>query len=207
LETFSRKNVRCGIEESLRRIAPSSSAGGPPASGAGLCARLSLRRACLPLTGGLARRAFARARLRRVCARRHHRGGDAARRLVEATAHRVPLWRIAVYFHDTRGQALANILACLGLGVLSARSFGYCVFGEVVEGIDVVDQIRKVPTKSRGPHQDVPATSIVIGSATAAPDQFGKTDFSPNRRLTTAARTGGARDRPRRRERRGCRRA
>ncbi|MGH8565220.1 MAG: peptidylprolyl isomerase [Gammaproteobacteria bacterium] len=45
--------------------------------------------------------------------------------------------------------------------------FGYCVFGEVVEGMDVIDQIRKVPTKSRGPHQDVPLTSIVIESATA----------------------------------------
>ena len=33
--------------------------------------------------------------------------------MVEAAAHRV----IAVHFHDTRGQALANILACLGLGV------------------------------------------------------------------------------------------
>jgi isopropylmalate/homocitrate/citramalate synthase len=40
-----------------------------------------------------------------------------ARRLVEAVAESVPLSRLAVHFHDTRGQALANILACLELGV------------------------------------------------------------------------------------------
>ncbi|MGH8570153.1 MAG: hypothetical protein ACREXU_19645 [Gammaproteobacteria bacterium] len=38
----------------------------------------------------------------------------AACRVVEAAAHRGPLARIAVHFHDTRCQALANILACLG---------------------------------------------------------------------------------------------
>jgi hydroxymethylglutaryl-CoA lyase len=48
-----------------------------------------------------------------------HRRRDAARRLPRGRSERlpVPLGRIAVHFHDTRGQALANILACLGLGV------------------------------------------------------------------------------------------
>ena len=46
-----------------------------------LCARLSLRRACFPRTGGLARRTTAQAGLRGDRARRHHRGRDAARRL------------------------------------------------------------------------------------------------------------------------------
>lgn len=40
-----------------------------------------------------------------------------ARRLVEAVAGKVPLSQLAVHFHDTRGQALANILACLQVGV------------------------------------------------------------------------------------------
>jgi hydroxymethylglutaryl-CoA lyase len=40
-----------------------------------------------------------------------------ARRLVERVASEVPLERIALHFHDTYGQALANILACLELGV------------------------------------------------------------------------------------------
>lgn len=43
---------------------------------------------------------------------------------------------------------------------------GYAVFGKVVEGMDVVDQIRAVPTTSKGPHQNVPVTPVVILSAT-----------------------------------------
>lgn len=45
------------------------------------------------------------------------------------------------------------------------EKWGYCVFGEVSEGMDVVDKIRTVPTTTRAGHQDVPAESIVIESA------------------------------------------
>lgn len=44
--------------------------------------------------------------------------------------------------------------------------WGYAVFGEVVEGMDVVDKIRTVDTTMRGPHQDVPADNVVIIKAT-----------------------------------------
>lgn len=40
--------------------------------------------------------------------------------------------------------------------------WGYAVFGEVIEGMEVVDKIREVETTMRGPHQDVPAEDIVI---------------------------------------------
>ena len=40
--------------------------------------------------------------------------------------------------------------------------YGYCVFGKVVEGMDVVDKIAKVKTVSKGFHQDVPADPVVI---------------------------------------------
>ncbi len=40
--------------------------------------------------------------------------------------------------------------------------WGYAVFGEVVEGMDVVDKIRAVKTTMRGPHQDVPAETVLI---------------------------------------------
>ncbi|MDR0932055.1 MAG: peptidyl-prolyl cis-trans isomerase [Victivallales bacterium] len=42
------------------------------------------------------------------------------------------------------------------------QHFGYCVFGEVTDGMDVVDQIAAVATGSRGMHRDVPTENIVI---------------------------------------------
>jgi peptidyl-prolyl cis-trans isomerase A (cyclophilin A) len=42
---------------------------------------------------------------------------------------------------------------------------GYAVFGRVVEGLDVVDRIRAVPTGVRGGMGDVPVTAVVIKSA------------------------------------------
>jgi peptidyl-prolyl cis-trans isomerase A (cyclophilin A) len=41
---------------------------------------------------------------------------------------------------------------------------GYAVFGKVIEGMDVVDQIRKVETGSRFPHENVPVKDVVIKS-------------------------------------------
>ena len=40
--------------------------------------------------------------------------------------------------------------------------FGYCVFGKVVDGMDVVDKIAKVRTGFAGPHQNVPEEPVVI---------------------------------------------
>ena len=40
--------------------------------------------------------------------------------------------------------------------------YGYCVFGKVVEGMEVVDAIAQVKTASRGMHQDVPEENVVI---------------------------------------------
>lgn len=75
--------------------------------------------------------------------------------------------------HSATAQFFINVAdnASLDHTAPTQKGFGYCVFGEVVEGIDVVDRIRKVPTTSRGPHQDVPVTSIVIESATALTDE------------------------------------
>ena len=44
--------------------------------------------------------------------------------------------------------------------------WGYCVFGQVVEGMDVVDQIKTVKTKTVAGHQDVPAEPVIIEKAT-----------------------------------------
>ncbi|EGQ7834068.1 TPA: peptidylprolyl isomerase [Vibrio vulnificus] len=48
----------------------------------------------------------------------------------------------------------------------SSNGWGYCVFGEVVEGMDVVNKIKGVSTGSYGMHQDVPLEDVVITGAT-----------------------------------------
>jgi len=45
------------------------------------------------------------------------------------------------------------------------QGWGYCVFGKVVGGTDVVDKIKTVKTGSRGGHQDVPAEDVIIEKA------------------------------------------
>jgi cyclophilin family peptidyl-prolyl cis-trans isomerase len=47
----------------------------------------------------------------------------------------------------------------------TASGWGYAVFGEVIEGMDIVDEMSKQPTGNRGGHQDVPKTNIVIEKA------------------------------------------
>ncbi len=48
----------------------------------------------------------------------------------------------------------------------SLDGWGYCVFGEVVEGMDIVNKIKGVSTGSYGMHQDVPLEDVVITSTT-----------------------------------------
>jgi cyclophilin family peptidyl-prolyl cis-trans isomerase len=43
--------------------------------------------------------------------------------------------------------------------------WGYAVFGEVLAGMDVVDRIAKVPTTTKGQHQNVPVTPVIIKTA------------------------------------------
>lgn len=48
----------------------------------------------------------------------------------------------------------------------TAQGWGYCVFGKVVDGLDVVKAIETVPTTSRGGHQDVPSDDVIIEKVT-----------------------------------------
>ena len=48
---------------------------------------------------------------------------------------------------------------------LNTYGGGYTVFGKVIDGIDVVDKIAKVPTTTRGPHENVPLKPVYIKSA------------------------------------------
>jgi len=47
----------------------------------------------------------------------------------------------------------------------TAKEYGYCVFARVVEGKEVVDQIKKVATATRGMHRDVPVDDVLITKA------------------------------------------
>ena len=47
----------------------------------------------------------------------------------------------------------------------SGQGWGYCVFGEVSEGLDIVDKIRAVRTGNKGGHQDVPVDDVIIEKA------------------------------------------
>ena len=49
----------------------------------------------------------------------------------------------------------------------TAQGWGYCVFGRVVEGMDVVDKIRGLATGRKGFHDDVPVEDVVIEKAVA----------------------------------------
>ncbi|MDO3384014.1 peptidylprolyl isomerase [Gilvimarinus algae] len=50
----------------------------------------------------------------------------------------------------------------------NAQGWGYCVFGKVTEGMDVVEKIKAVDTGSKGFHQDVPRESVLIEKVTVA---------------------------------------
>ncbi len=47
----------------------------------------------------------------------------------------------------------------------SLQGWGYCVFGRVVEGMDVIDKIRQQPTGRRGMHSDVPVEDVILERA------------------------------------------
>lgn len=48
----------------------------------------------------------------------------------------------------------------------TSSGWGYCVFGKVIEGMDVIDKISEVETTSAAGHQDVPAEPVIIEKAT-----------------------------------------
>jgi hydroxymethylglutaryl-CoA lyase len=122
-ESFSKRNINCTIEESLGRFAPVVE----KARKAGLRVRgyVSCVLGC-PYEGEVSPDSVAG-----VAATLFTMGcyeislGDTigtgtplkARQLIEHVATVIPIDRIGVHFHDTYGQALANILACLEVGV------------------------------------------------------------------------------------------
>ncbi len=68
--------------------------------------------------------------------------------------------------HSATAQFFINVAdnGFLDYSAPTPQGWGYCVFGKVVEGQDVVDRIKKVRTGSKGGHQDVPVDDVVITS-------------------------------------------
>ena len=69
--------------------------------------------------------------------------------------------------HSATAQFFINLVdnAFLDFKAPSGNGWGYCVFGRVVEGMDVVDKIKAVKTGSSGFHQDVPVEDVLIERA------------------------------------------
>ncbi|WP_337263384.1 MULTISPECIES: peptidylprolyl isomerase B [unclassified Serratia (in: enterobacteria)] len=70
--------------------------------------------------------------------------------------------------HSATAQFFINVVDndFLNFRGENAQGWGYCVFAEVAEGMDVVDKIKGVKTGRSGMHQDVPVEDVVITSVT-----------------------------------------
>jgi len=71
--------------------------------------------------------------------------------------------------HSASAQFFINVAdnAFLNHTAPTQQGWGYCVFGRVTEGMDVVDKIKGVRTGSKGMHKDVPVEDVVIERAEA----------------------------------------
>ena len=69
--------------------------------------------------------------------------------------------------HSASAQFFINVAdnAFLDFKMPSGNGWGYCVFGKVVEGSEVVDKIKAVKTGNAGFHQDVPKEDVIIERA------------------------------------------
>ncbi len=143
-ETFSQKNINCSIAESLERFAPVAAA----AAKAGMRVRgyISCVLGC-PYEGDIPPAAVATVAAKLLAMGCYEISlGDTigvgtpakAVAMIEAVAKVVPREQLAVHFHDTYGQALANILACLqhGISVVdsSVAGLGGCPYARGASG-------------------------------------------------------------------------
>jgi len=71
--------------------------------------------------------------------------------------------------HSATAQFFINVVDndFLDFKAPSGQGWGYCVFGEVTDGMETIDAIRAVRTGNKGFHQDVPVDDVVIQKAEA----------------------------------------
>ena len=143
-EAFSQRNINCGIAESIERFRPVAAA----ALDAGMRVRgaISCALGC-PYQGEVAPESVGQvARMMRDIGVQHVGVADTigvgtparAQRAMEAALAVYPVAEVSGHFHDTYGQALANIYACLELGVAtfdtSAAGLGGCPYAKGATG-------------------------------------------------------------------------
>ena len=79
--------------------------------------------------------------------------------------------------HSATAQFFINVAKndFLNFKAETPQGFGYCVFGAVVDGMDVVNKISRTKTTNQGGHQDVPQETIIIESVEIITSE----EFSP----------------------------
>ncbi|MBI2254789.1 MAG: hydroxymethylglutaryl-CoA lyase [Proteobacteria bacterium] len=143
-ETFSRKNTNCSIAESIERFRPvmdRARSAGVPVRGYVSCVL-----GC-PYEGEIAPKAVANVAksLMDIGCREISLGDTigvgtplATQRMIGAVAEHVPIPQLAAHFHDTYGQALANLLAALEMGIAvidsSVAGLGGCPYAKGATG-------------------------------------------------------------------------
>ncbi|HEX4597292.1 MAG TPA: hydroxymethylglutaryl-CoA lyase [Burkholderiaceae bacterium] len=143
-ETFCRKNINCSIAESIERFEPVCRAA--IREGIAIRGSISCSLGC-PYEGSIRPEAVARvARLMREIGVQHVGVADtigvgtprATQDAFEAVLAVYPLEQVSGHFHDTYGQALANVYACLQMGVstfdASVAGLGGCPFARGATG-------------------------------------------------------------------------
>ncbi len=71
--------------------------------------------------------------------------------------------------HSATAQFFINVVDNANLNAPQPDGYGYAVFGKVISGMETVDAIRSVATRNQGGYQNVPATPIIINTATVLP--------------------------------------
>ncbi|MCV6626369.1 MAG: peptidylprolyl isomerase [Cellvibrionaceae bacterium] len=72
--------------------------------------------------------------------------------------------------HSASSQFFINVKdnSFLNHTAKNSHGWGYCVFGRVTQGMDVVDKIKALPTGNRAGHQDVPKETVIIEKVSVA---------------------------------------
>lgn len=143
-DEFSQRNINASIEESLERFAPVAERAN--AEGLRIRGYISCVLGCPYQQAVPVQRVVDVSHLLTELGCYEVSLGDTigvgtplqAKKLVEAVADRIGIERIAIHFHDTRGQALANILSCLEAGVsvidASVAGLGGCPYARGATG-------------------------------------------------------------------------